>query len=169
MRSKITHSYQPLNIFASYSRSPGKWRGAPMVTIQFRNLDTLEELETYIIVKGTYEDGIRDCNGFRNWRQWETLIRQFDDYRDHIIRFQPDSIEAHEFVKRKNKNNGNYVINADTKPIPTGELAADYQPTVKPVKHHIVQEQLNTTIGTLFDFDDVVEIEPGRYVLERKL
>lgn len=168
MKNSTGHSYQLINIFDGYSNTNNKWKGAPMITIQFRNLDTGADLETYVIVPGTYKDGMRDCKGFANWRQWESIIRYFDDYKKNIFHFDPEITNIYgqsgSFITKK--NNQTYVINADTKPVLTDRLVNDYQP-VKPISHVTIQEQLDNTFGMLFDAEDIIQLKDGGYAIER--
>jgi hypothetical protein len=171
MRNKTSHSYQLVNIFGGHSTTNNKWKGAPMVTIQFKNLDTNAELETYIVVPGTYKDGMRDCKGFANFRNWESIIRYFDEYKKYIYRFDPEITDKRTgqqapFITKKNDKV--YIINADAKPYLTDNLVNDYDPP-KPVSHAVIQEQINTVFASLFDAEDIIEVEPGKFVIERKL
>lgn len=170
MRNSTAHSYQLMNIFDGYSNTNNKWKGAPMITIQFRNLDTGADLETYVVVPGTYKDGMRDCKGFANWRQWESIIRYFDEYKMNVIQFDPEITNQYgqsgRFITKM--NNQTYVINADTKPVLTDNLVSDYKPKKVEAKKIEVFSDPENEFANLFDSDDVVE-KDGKRVIRKLL
>lgn len=171
MRNKTSHSYQLVNIFGGHSTTKNKWKGAPMVTIQFKNLDTNAELETYVLVPGTYKDGMRDFDGFDNYRNWKDIIDHFEIVKEYIWSFKSeitDGITGQQAPFITKKNDKVYIVNADAEPVFIDILVTDYDPP-KPVSHAVIQEPLQTTFGSLFDAEDIVELETGKFVIERKI
>ena len=170
MRNSTAHSYQLMNIFDGYSKST-RTKGAPMKTIQFRNLETGADLETYVVVPGTYKNGIQDCHGFDNyWNKWKNTIDNFDEHRLYIHIFDPDIKNQYgkrgEFITKKNEQT--YVINADTRPLKLDAYVRDYKPKKVEARKFEVFSEPENEFANLFDSDDVVE-KDGKRVIRKLL
>jgi hypothetical protein len=141
----------------SRSKNPNA-KKKKMREIHIKNLSTGKSTRTFIV------------KGFANYDNWRSIIDMQDEAKQVVWHFESTmkrwvpSKQIYEAPVFELNVRGH--IDADSVPIPSGKTIDEW--VEENTKNRIIQDQLDTTFGDLFDATDVVKIANG-WVIERSV
>lgn len=124
--------------------------------IHFKNLTTGRSVRTFIV------------NSFVNYNHWKDIIDYPQESKQLVWNFEREMLrwnpakQTYETPAFELNNRGH--IDADSVPITKGKTVDEW--ISENARNYIIQEQLDTTFGDLFDATDVVKTDEG-WVIER--
>lgn len=139
----------------SRSKNPNA-KNKVMREIHLKNLSTGKSTRTFIV------------KGFANYDNWRAIIDMPDEAKQVVWHFESTmkrwvpSKQIYEAPVFELNAKGH--IDADSVPITKGKTIDEW--VEENTKNSIIQEQLDTTFGDLFDAIDVVKTDSG-WVIER--
>ena len=138
------------------SKNPNA-KGTTKREIWFKNLTTNKNIKTFIV------------KGFANYDNWKPIIDYQDAAKDLVWNFESTMKQwipsKQIYIRPKFALNLKGHIDADAVPTTKGKDLSEY--LLENEKHTIIQEQLDSTFGMLFDANDIVKLDSGGYAIER--